>query len=113
MAERGQDTLRFGPLKPVGSTNHNNPHQKPFAVVQLRKENKEGTLYNMVGFQTKLVHSAQIEVVFQKIPGLEKAKFARLGGIHRNTFINSPKLLDEQLRLIKQKNQVCWANNWC
>ncbi len=103
MAERGQDTLRFGPLKPVGLTNPKRPQQKPFAVVQLRKENRAGTLYNMVGFQTKLVHSAQIEV-FQQIPGLENARFARLGGVHRNTFINSPKLLDEQLRLIKQKN---------
>ena len=97
MAERGFDTLRFGPMKPVGLTN---PHsdKRPHAVVQLRQDNKLGTLYNMVGFQTKLKYGAQKEV-FQQIPGLENAEFARLGGIHRNTFINSPKLLDPQLRM--------------
>ena len=97
MAERGPETLRFGPMKPVGLTN---PHseEKPYAVVQLRQDNKLGTLYNMVGFQTKLKYGAQTEI-FRTIPGLEKAEFARLGGIHRNTFINSPKLLDMQLRL--------------
>ena len=103
MAERGKDTLRFGPMKPVGLSNPKAPNKKPFAVVQLRKENKSETLYNMVGFQTKLTYSAQIEI-FRQISGLENAKFARLGGIHRNTFINSPKLLDGQLRLLNQKN---------
>ncbi len=103
MAERGKDTLRYGPMKPVGLTNPRNPNEKPFAVVQLRKENEIGTLFNMVGFQTKLTHSAQVEV-FRQIPGLQEAKFARLGGIHRNTFINSPKLLDNQLRLVNQNN---------
>jgi len=97
MAERGPETLRFGPMKPVGLTN---PHsdQKPYAVVQLRQDNALGTLYNMVGFQTKLKYGAQTEIL-RMIPGLEKAEFSRLGGIHRNTFINSPCLLDEQLRL--------------
>jgi len=97
MAERGIETLRYGPMKPVGLTN---PHQseKPYAVVQLRQDNKLGSLYNMVGFQTKLKYGAQAEI-FRMIPGLEKAEFARLGGIHRNTFLNSPKLLDETLRL--------------
>ena len=97
MAERGRETLRFGPMKPVGLTN---PHQEeqPYAVVQLRQDNKLGTLYNIVGFQTKLKYGMQTDV-FKKIPGLEKAEFARLGGIHRNTFINSPELLDETLRL--------------
>jgi len=97
MAERGRETLRFGPMKPVGLTN---PHsdEKPYAVVQLRQDNKLGTLYNMVGFQTKLKYGVQAEI-FRMIPGLEKAQFARLGGIHRNTFINSPKVLDETLRL--------------
>lgn len=97
MAERGPETLSFGPMKPVGLTN---PHSddKPYAVVQLRQDNKLGTLYNMVGFQTKLKYGYQKEI-FKKIPGLEKAEFARLGGLHRNTFINSPKLLDDQLRL--------------
>ncbi|MEO1242050.1 MAG: methylenetetrahydrofolate--tRNA-(uracil(54)-C(5))-methyltransferase (FADH(2)-oxidizing) TrmFO [Pseudomonadota bacterium] len=97
MAERGPETLRFGPMKPVGLTN---PHkeEKPYAVVQLRQDNAIGTLYNMVGFQTKLKYGAQSEI-FRMIPGLEKAEFARLGGIHRNTFINSPKLLDRTLRL--------------
>lgn len=98
MADRGPETLRFGPMKPVGLTNPHNPSVKSYAVVQLRQDNKLGTLWNIVGFQTKLKHGAQLEV-FRKIPGLEKAEFARLGGIHRNTFLNSPKLLDETLRL--------------
>ena len=97
MAERGRETLRFGPMKPVGLTN---PHssQKPYAVVQLRRDNALGTLYNIVGFQTKMKYGAQKEVLRQ-IPGLEAAEFARLGGIHRNTFLNSPTLLDHQMRL--------------
>ena len=97
MAERGRETLRFGPMKPVGLTN---PHssQKPYAVVQLRRDNALGTLYNIVGFQTKMKYGAQKEVLRQ-IPGLETAEFARLGGIHRNTFLNSPTLLDHQMRL--------------
>ncbi len=97
MAERGKDTLRFGPMKPVGLTN---PHTggRAHAVVQLRQDNKLGTLYNMVGFQTKLKYGAQ-KSVLQRIPGLEGAEFARFGGIHRNTFLNSPRLLDGVLRL--------------
>lgn len=97
MAERGRDTLMYGPMKPVGLTN---PHtsEKPYAVVQLRQDNKQDTLRNMVGFQTKLKHPEQIRI-FKKIPGLEQAVFARLGGIHKNTFIKSPILLDELLRL--------------
>ena len=97
MAERGRNTLRFGPMKPVGLTD---PHtgSKPFAVVQLRQDNALGTLFNMVGFQTKLKHGDQVEV-FRMIPGLNEARFARLGGLHRNTFINSPHLLDGALRL--------------
>lgn len=97
MAERGAETLRFGPMKPVGLTN---PHsgERPYAVVQLRQDNALGTLYNLVGFQTKLRHSEQIRI-FKMIPGLENAQFARLGGLHRNTFINSPVLLDAGLRL--------------
>jgi methylenetetrahydrofolate--tRNA-(uracil-5-)-methyltransferase len=97
MAERGPLTLAYGPLKPVGLTN---PHdgRRPFAVVQLRQDNRLGSLYNMVGFQTKMKHGAQTEV-FRTIPGLENAQFARLGGIHRNTFIDSPRLLDRRLRL--------------
>jgi methylenetetrahydrofolate--tRNA-(uracil-5-)-methyltransferase len=101
MAERGRETLRHGPLKPVGLTNEHNPTQKPYAVVQLRQDNKLGTLFNMVGFQTKLKHGEQIRI-FRSIPGLEKAEFARLGGLHRNTFLNSPALLDESLRLRAQ-----------
>ncbi len=97
MAQRGRETLRFGPLKPVGLTNPHND-QKPYAVVQLRRENKHGTLYNLVGFQTKMTYGAQPEVL-GLIPGLEHARFARLGGIHRNTFLNSPKLLDSEMRL--------------
>ena len=102
MAERGRETLRFGPMKPVGLTN---PHsdEKPYAVVQLRRDNALGTLYNIVGFQTKMKYGAQTEV-FRKIPGLEEASFARLGGIHRNTFINSPTLLDDQMRLKSRPN---------
>ncbi|WP_296676029.1 methylenetetrahydrofolate--tRNA-(uracil(54)-C(5))-methyltransferase (FADH(2)-oxidizing) TrmFO [Novosphingobium sp.] len=104
MAERGEDTLRFGPMKPVGL---DNPHQATaefpngrwaYAVVQLRQDNKLGTLWNMVGFQTKLKHAEQVRL-FRTIPGLEQAEFARLGGLHRNTFLNSPQLLDRQLRL--------------
>jgi len=98
MAERGRETLRYGPLKPVGLTDPRNPNVKPYAIVQLRQDNKLGTLYNLVGFQTKLRHGAQLRI-FRTIPGLENAEFARLGGLHRNTFLNSPKLLDEQLRL--------------
>ena len=99
MAERGRETLSFGPMKPVGLTN---PHsdEQPYAVVQLRQDNKQGTLFNIVGFQTKMRYGAQVEV-FRTIPGLENAEFARLGGIHRNTFINSPKLLDGTLTLIR------------
>ena len=104
MAERGVETLRFGPMKPVGL---DNPHSAtpefpkgrwPYAVVQLRQDNKLGTLWNMVGFQTKLKHAEQVRL-FRTIPGLENAEFARLGGLHRNTFLNSPVLLDRQLRL--------------
>jgi methylenetetrahydrofolate--tRNA-(uracil-5-)-methyltransferase len=98
MAERGRETLRHGPMKPVGLTNAHRPEEKPHAVVQLRQDNALGTLWNMVGFQTKLKHGAQSEI-FRMIPGLEKAVFARLGGLHRNTFINSPRLLDASLRL--------------
>jgi methylenetetrahydrofolate--tRNA-(uracil-5-)-methyltransferase len=102
MAERGRETPRFGPMKPVGLTN---PHsdKKPYAVVQLRRDNKLGTLYNIVGFQTKMKYGAQISV-FKMIPGLETANFARLGGIHRNTFLNSPTLLDDQMRLKSRPN---------
>lgn len=98
MAERGRETLRHGPMKPVGLTNPNNPSVKPHAIVQLRQDNALGTLYNMVGFQTKLKYGAQA-AIFRLIPGLENAEFARLGGLHRNTFINSPRLLDGLLRL--------------
>jgi methylenetetrahydrofolate--tRNA-(uracil-5-)-methyltransferase len=98
MAERGRETLRHGPMKPVGLTNAHKPEEKAHAVVQLRQDNALGTLWNMVGFQTKLKHGAQTEV-FRMIPGLERAVFARLGGLHRNTFLNSPRLLDAQLRL--------------
>ncbi len=98
MAERGRETLRHGPMKPVGLTNAHKPTEKAHAIVQLRQDNALGTLWNMVGFQTKLKHGAQTEI-FRMIPGLEKAMFARLGGLHRNTFINSPRLLDASLRL--------------
>ncbi|MEM8823115.1 MAG: methylenetetrahydrofolate--tRNA-(uracil(54)-C(5))-methyltransferase (FADH(2)-oxidizing) TrmFO [Pseudomonadota bacterium] len=101
MAERGRETLRFGPMKPVGLTNPHRPDVKPYAVVQLRRDNALGTLYNIVGFQTKMKYGAQ-KSVFAMIPGLEGASFARLGGIHRNTFINSPTLLDGQMRLRSQ-----------
>lgn len=103
MAERGVETLVFGPMKPVGLTNPHHPEQKPYAVVQLRQDNKEDTLRNMVGFQTKLRYGEQ-QRIFRLIPGLENAEFARLGGIHMNTFIKSPVLLDEFLRLKKQPN---------
>ncbi len=98
MAERGRETLRYGPMKPVGLANPHRPDEEPWAVVQLRQDNALGTLFNMVGFQTKLKHGAQTEI-FRTIPGLEQAQFARLGGLHRNTFLNSPRLLDGQLRL--------------
>ena len=98
MAERGRETPRHGPMKPVGLSNPHHPGEKPYAVVQLRQDNALGTLWNMVGFQTKLKHGAQTDI-FRMIPGLEKAVFARLGGLHRNTFINSPKVLDDALRL--------------
>jgi len=98
MAERGRETLAHGPMKPVGLTNPNQPDRRCHAVVQLRQDNALGTLYNMVGFQTKLVHGEQTKI-FRMIPGLENAEFARLGGIHRNTFINSPSLLDGSLRM--------------
>jgi methylenetetrahydrofolate--tRNA-(uracil-5-)-methyltransferase len=98
MAERGRETLRHGPMKPFGLTNPRRPDLKPYAVVQLRQDNKLGTLFNMVGFQTKLKHGEQVRI-FRSIPGLQNAEFARLGGLHRNTFLNSPKLLDETLQL--------------
>jgi len=98
MAERGRDTLRYGPMKPVGLTNAHRPDEKPHAIVQLRQDNALGTLWNMVGFQTKLKYGEQVRVL-RMIPGLENAEFARLGGLHRNTFLNSPKLLDSSLRL--------------
>ena len=98
MAERGRETLRWGPMKPVGLTNPHNPTVKAHAIIQLRQDNALGTLFNMVGFQTKLKHGAQADV-FRMIPGLENAQFARLGGLHRNTFIQSPKILDRELRL--------------
>jgi methylenetetrahydrofolate--tRNA-(uracil-5-)-methyltransferase len=98
MAARGRETLRFGPMKPVGLTNPHQPDIKAHAVVQLRRDNALGTLYNIVGFQTKMKYGAQASVL-RMIPGLEEAEFARLGGIHRNTFINSPRLLDNQLRM--------------
>jgi methylenetetrahydrofolate--tRNA-(uracil-5-)-methyltransferase len=102
MAERGVDTLRHGPMKPVGLDDPRTGRW-PYAVVQLRQDNKLGTLWNMVGFQTKLKHGEQVRI-FRTIPGLENAEFARLGGIHRNCFINSPRLLDEQLRLKSKPN---------
>lgn len=98
MAERGSETLRHGPMKPIGLTNAHNPTVKAYAVVQLRQDNALGTLYNMVGFQTKLKYGEQIRI-FRTIPGLENAEFARLGGLHRNTYLNSPILLDKTLRL--------------
>ncbi len=107
MAERGLETLVYGPMKPVGLTNPHQPHQKPYAVVQLRQDNQEDTLRNMVGFQTKLKYGEQ-QRIFRMIPGLEKAEFARLGGIHKNTFIKSPLLLDQTLRL-KTKPYIRFA----
>ncbi|WP_149787559.1 methylenetetrahydrofolate--tRNA-(uracil(54)-C(5))-methyltransferase (FADH(2)-oxidizing) TrmFO [Lutimaribacter pacificus] len=103
MAERGRETLRHGPMKPIGLTNAHAPSDKPYAVVQLRRDNALGTLFNIVGFQTKMKYGAQTDV-FRMIPGLENASFARLGGIHRNTFINSPTLLDAQMRLKSRPN---------
>ena len=103
MAERGRETLRHGPMKPVGLTNPHQPDVKAHAVVQLRRDNKLGTLFNIVGFQTKMKYGAQTEVL-RMIPGLENARFARLGGIHRNTFLNSPTLLDPQLRFKTRPN---------
>ncbi len=98
MAERGRETLRWGPMKPVGLTNPHQPDVKAHAIVQLRRDNALGTLFNIVGFQTKMKYGEQARVL-SMIPGLENAEFARLGGIHRNTFINSPRLLDDQMRL--------------
>jgi methylenetetrahydrofolate--tRNA-(uracil-5-)-methyltransferase len=106
MAARGLDTLRFGPMKPVGLQDPRK-QARPYAVVQLRQDNRLGTLWNMVGFQTKLKHAEQVRV-FRTISGLENAQFARLGGLHRNTFINAPRLLDEQLRL-KARPQIRFA----
>ena len=103
MAERGRETLRHGPMKPVGLTNPHQPEVKAHAIVQLRRDNALGTLYNIVGFQTKMKYGAQTDV-FRQIPGLENARFARLGGIHRNTFLNSPTLLDDRLRLRSRPN---------
>jgi len=107
MAERGRETLRWGPMKPVGLTNPHQPEIKAHAVVQLRRDNALGTLFNIVGFQTKMKYSEQVRVL-SMIPGLENAKFARLGGIHRNTFINSPLLLDDQMRL-KSRPKIRFA----
>ncbi|MBU2957460.1 methylenetetrahydrofolate--tRNA-(uracil(54)-C(5))-methyltransferase (FADH(2)-oxidizing) TrmFO [Paracoccus sp. 1_MG-2023] len=103
MAERGRETLRHGPMKPVGLTNSHKPEEKAYAVVQLRRDNALGTLYNIVGFQTKMKYGAQTEV-FRMIPGLQDASFARLGGIHRNSFLNSPTLLDDRMRLRLRPN---------
>src|SRR3954447_9287633 len=102
MAERGPETLRYGPMKPTGLDNPRTGRW-PYAVVQLRQDNALGTLWNMVGFQTKLKHGEQVRI-FRTIPGLENAEFARLGGIHRNSFINSPRLLDRELRLKSRPN---------
>jgi methylenetetrahydrofolate--tRNA-(uracil-5-)-methyltransferase len=98
MAERGRETLRFGPMKPVGLTNRHKPDEKPHAVAQLRQDNKLGTLFNMTGFQTKMKYGEQARIL-RMIPGLQNAEFARLGGIHRNTYLNSPTMLDASLRL--------------
>src|SRR5688572_2055996 len=98
MSERGPETLRHGPMKPIGLTNAHNPTVKAYAVVQLRQDNALGTLFNMVGFQTKMKHGEQVRL-FRTVPGLGGAEFARLGGLHRNTFLNSPALLDATLRL--------------
>jgi methylenetetrahydrofolate--tRNA-(uracil-5-)-methyltransferase len=107
MAERGVETLRHGPMKPFGLTNPRQPASKPYAVVQLRQDNALGTLYNLVGFQTRLRHGEQV-ALFRTIPALERAEFARLGGLHRNTFLNSPRLLDQRLRL-KARPQLRFA----
>lgn len=107
MAERGRETLRHGPMKPMGLTNAHKPDEKAYAVVQLRQDNALGTLYNMVGFQTKLKYGAQVQI-FRMIPGLENAEFARLGGLHRNTYLNSPHLLDDTLRL-KSRPEIRFA----
>ena len=107
MAERGAETLRHGPMKPRGLTNAHKPDEKPYAVVQLRQDNALGTLYNMVGFQTKLKYGAQADI-FKTIPGLKNARFARLGGLHRNTFLNSPSLLLPDLRL-RSRPQIRFA----
>ncbi|MCL2716340.1 MAG: methylenetetrahydrofolate--tRNA-(uracil(54)-C(5))-methyltransferase (FADH(2)-oxidizing) TrmFO [Alphaproteobacteria bacterium] len=107
MARRGPETLRHGPMKPVGLTNPHSPTVKPYAILQLRQDNRLGTLYNMVGFQTRLRHGEQSRI-FRSIPGLEKAEFARLGGLHRNTFLNAPRLLDGQLRL-RQRQHLRFA----
>jgi methylenetetrahydrofolate--tRNA-(uracil-5-)-methyltransferase len=107
MADRGRKTLSFGPMKPVGLTNPHNPTVKAHAIIQLRQDNALGTLYNMVGFQTKMTYGEQ-KRIFTTIPGLENAEFARLGGLHRNTFLNSPKLLDASLRL-KVRPQIRFA----
>jgi methylenetetrahydrofolate--tRNA-(uracil-5-)-methyltransferase len=107
MAERGRETLRHGPMKPFGLTNPHAREVKPYAIVQLRQDNKLGTLFNMVGFQTKLRHGEQTRI-FRTIPGLEQAEFARLGGLHRNTYMNSPQLLDDTLRL-KAEPQLRFA----
>lgn len=98
MAERGRETLRHGPMKPVGLTNPRDPLVKPYAIVQLRQDNALGTLWNMVGFQTKMRYGIQADI-FRMIPGLQNAQFARLGGLHRNTFLNSPKVLTPELKL--------------
>ena len=103
MAERGRETLRWGPMKPVGLTNPHQPDVKAHAIVQLRRDNALGTLFNIVGFQTKMKYGEQARVL-SMIPGLENAEFARLGGIHRNTFINSPRLLDDKMRLKSRPN---------
>src|SRR5690606_565322 len=103
MAERGRDTLRHGPMKPVGLTNAHRPEEKPYAVVQLRRDNALGTLYNIVGFQTKMKYGAQVDV-FRRIPGLHNASFARLGGIHRNSFLRSEEHTSE---LQSRENLVC------
>ncbi|PPR76681.1 MAG: Methylenetetrahydrofolate--tRNA-(uracil-5-)-methyltransferase TrmFO [Alphaproteobacteria bacterium MarineAlpha2_Bin1] len=107
MAKRGKETLRWGPLKPIGLTNPHNKSEKPWAVVQLRQDNKLATLYNIVGFQTKIKYKSQLDII-RSIPGLNNAEFARLGGIHRNTFIKSPKLLDKFLRL-KNNTKITFA----
>lgn len=117
MAERGRDTLLYGPMKPVGLTNPHSPEIKPYAVVQLRQDNRDDTLRNLVGFQTKMKHGEQIRV-FRMIPALRNAEFARLGGIHKNTFIKSPWVLDDYLRLKSQPHisfagQITGCEGYC